>query len=209
MRPGSTRSGEKARLKSVPTRRPERLEQRHQPLARRARDTSSTRARSAGRAGAPARATSPRRRAAPRSGSRFSVSGVGTQMMHRVGLGQRLRSDRSPGSSPAPPAGGRTGCPRCTSRRRRQRRPSRIDVQRDDVVARLGERDRQRQPDVSEPYNPYFHVSSSLRSRRLVREQDSGAGAVARVRQPPSLTTTVGTTSFFAPGRGTILLGPC
>ena len=48
---------------------------------------------------------------------------------------------------------------------------ARVDVDRDDVLAGLRERDRQRQPDVSEP---------DLLRLDIVSADDSGAGAIAR-----------------------------
>ena len=83
----------------------------------------------------------------------------------------------------------------------------RIDVERDDIVAGLGERDRQRQPDVSEAYDPYFHAGLSLEVVAFSRQQDSGAGAVPQ--SDAAIAPTSDSTSSLSCGSATILHGPC
>ena len=63
-----------------------------------------------------------------------------------------------------------TGCPRCRTRRAPSASTLRgVDVDADDVVARLGERDGERQPDVAEPDDADLHP----------RESTCGAGGRA------------------------------
>ena len=69
-----------------------------------------------------------------------------------------------------PPAAARTGCPRCASARRAGRCTlRRVDVDADDVLAGLGERDGERQPDVAQADDADAHARhGSGRSGALV-----------------------------------------
>ena len=129
-RPGSTRSGENARWKSLPARRPLPVSRTGRPAPASCPDTSSTRARRGVPAGGASRSLAPPRRGSVRSGSRWRESGVGSAIEDRVGVARARRSrwsrrcDRPRRAARAP----RTGRPRCSSRRGSARDAIRVDV---------------------------------------------------------------------------------
>ena len=159
------------------------LEQRHAAARASCPDRSSTRARRAGPRAARARARWRRRPAGPGRARGCAVSGVGHADDDRVHLRQRRRSR---GRSSA--AGSTCGAARVAgtssmwlspaldrrrrARRRRPRRPTSLPC--------LGERHRQRQPDVSE-------ARRSRRSsrRRSVERPSTLADRASRPPRPP------------------------
>ena len=109
--------GRERDVEVAPGAEPGLLEQRDELLARRAR---VGRGLEHDELAAPA-ARSPTARlessSGPRSGSRFGVSGVGDGDDDRLGLGEVGVARRRPDEPVDAAAGGRTGCPRCRSRR--------------------------------------------------------------------------------------------
>ena len=144
---------------------------------------SSTRARSSG----PARTTPPSARAAlssgPSSGSRFGVSGVGTQIrIASASCRSTKRVLKRQRSSAAPSRSSDTSS-MCERPRAQLGDLLRVDVDADDVDPRLGELHRQRQPDVAEPNDPDAHLAP--------RGGDTSAPSIrrrsSRLREPPVL----------------------
>ena len=165
------------------------------------RGTSSTRARRAGpRAITPASACAAPS-SGPRSGSRLRFSGVGTQT--RIASASCSSTARVVNSHPVEHGGERapTGCPRCASGRRAGPRPCAASTSTPMTsLARLGERDGQRQADVAQSDDPDAHPDTvpspsyaaiwpqRLRAhvRALAAADVPRDGRVERLRRDPS-----------------------
>ena len=81
---------------------------------------------------------------------------------HRLGVVQVDEARAEAAALERAPAGARRRRPRCASGPRRSSRDLlRVDVDADDVDARLGELHRQRQPDVSQANDPDAHLAPS------------------------------------------------
>ena len=160
VRPGSTRSGEKASEKSSPARRPDSSSSGtrcSRVVPGKVVDSSTM---SWPRAITPARAREAFS-SGPRSGSRLRVSGVGTQTrIASASWSSTKRVVKLQRSSIAPR--------RSEGMSSTWEWPSRsaadlglVDVDADDVDAGLGEADRQRQPDVTQSDDPDAHALAS------------------------------------------------
>lgn len=179
VRPGSTRSGEKASAKSPPATRPGLLEQRHEVLARRA---------GKGRGIQDHRLTT-----ADHPGQSPRGAQQGTQVGLAVGVERRRNADKDrvalmeldeAGRSPNPPVDGPEPVirdvldVRLPSAYPRHLAGIRVDA--DHVESRLGEGDRQRKSDVPQSDDPDAH--RNLSADAVLRT----SGSVATAKGEPA-----------------------